>query len=108
MNDHRMQPSDSEIGGWIAQACQIHPDSGFYVKKHIANTAYSAGADAQLDICKQWLSENYSFHAALDLLDFCRPAPTPKERLINILESIERGEASIADAIKILKEDSDA
>ena len=56
MTDHPMQPSPEQFQEWLAEACRLH-SSGWpnHIAGHIADLAYAAGADAELEACCGWI-----------------------------------------------------
>lgn len=92
MTDHPMQPPPEQFGEWLSEACRQTPTKPGQIAAHVANRAYAAGADAQLEACVEWL-EQQSLCGHRDLIPQLRAAMRPKpaslkERAIKGLDEI--------------------
>ena len=83
---------------WLAEAKRLHPNESLgFVSGQIAQLAYRAGADMELEACRLWVSENCDIYSAVELIQFRRPKPPSlKER---IATAIAHGDNSIALAL---------
>ncbi len=73
MTDHPMQPSDAQLRQWCEWNVSVDRSETFW--RHLARTAYAAGADAQLDRAAEWLHGRHGAVAAAALREDMRPKP---------------------------------
>jgi hypothetical protein len=102
-----MQPSPEQFGEWLAEACrQITSGRPGNIAGIVARLAYAAGADAELEECRQYIRNHWwgfvrnpdgiPTHRAVDLLWARRPESRPKppslkQQALEALRDIEHG-----------------
>ena len=85
-NDHPMQPTPEQLREWREQARNA-ADHYIDYDARIARTAYAAGADAQLELCCEYLRDAGFLGSRDRLLDAMRPKPpTLAEQALAILD----------------------
>jgi hypothetical protein len=118
MTEHPMQPSPEQFGEWLAEALRQFPagPSG-EIAAHVARLAYAAGADAELEACREWLREaknhgfGYEYGAELARKYIAARRPNPpslKQQAIQRLDGIEHGAAPSPDDYETIRRALDA
>ena len=74
-NDHPMQPTPEQLRGWREQARNAADHYCIDYTARVAYAAYAAGADAQLELCSEYLRDAGFLGSRDRLLDAMRPKP---------------------------------
>lgn len=110
-SDHSMQPTPEDFSLWLAQACNryLAGRSGD-ILGHVASMAFSAGAEAELEACWEFLGNGpcgLSVTTGRDvsraLLKARRPGPPPlqQQALDTIATALAAGRLTPAEAAMI-------
>jgi hypothetical protein len=97
-NNHPITPPPELFAEWLAKAKRLHPNESLgFISGQIAQLAYRAGADRELQLCLDWFQEFYKHESWVnkDLQTFMiarRPKPPSlKEQALEALKHAEEG-----------------
>lgn len=92
MTNHPMMPTDDQMGDWRSKALDRHPgglNDNAPVIRAVSQMAYSAGADAELEACCEWIKKNGWSYRAEQLRSHRRPSPlSMKEQAMKDLDTL--------------------
>lgn len=95
--EHPMAPKPEDMAIWLAAAFKeieksswaLHPDGKEgWIATYVAEIAFAAGADAELEACSQWLSKRGLNCTVSELYPARRPEPSLKEQALKALNTI--------------------
>jgi hypothetical protein len=98
---HPMTPPPEQFCEWMAEAVKRNPSSPELIASYVADQAYAAGADAELNACCVWIESMSGLGGLMTSAKFrCtvsdqlraarRPKPTPQQRAIAALKQAEQ------------------
>jgi len=100
-------PPPELFAEWLSEAKRLHPNESFgFISGQIAQLAYRAGADQELEACCEWLKGTAHIGIDLELLHARRPKPPSlKELALAALDdAILRGDCiTTSDALPAIR-----
>ena len=89
-----MEPSDLQLYQWFREARILNPcGSAVLVSRHVAQLAYAAAADTQLEACADFLDKCPAPLTRANLIEHCRPKPlSKKQKALKVLDRLSKSD----------------